>query len=276
MACLALMLLTDKKYGMCPPGAAHEARFMASCIYLFKMIAIKNLYEICDKIKLKKLEKFVTFLAIYYVPYFLRSSLLIQAPSLDLQFYRDVEKLRKSDSSYRIICDAVIKSISKLHNYYLSEENVILSLCDRNVSYNDKEEISIRACQMKKDDIKSTVTLKPLFPNMKKISKLSDCAGEKSLLFFDLFNIETDFLLENPESWNTNKNFKIFESCVQSLLCVNDPSERNIALAQRSIELARSEEKIQHVFKIRNKVQAEIPKKTLNNKTTVANYFKVM
>lgn len=244
---------------------------MATGLYTEKMVLVKNINPNVQR-KINKLEKFVTFIAIFYVPYYLQASLAIFAPRLDYEFLLSLKELQSKDSSFSKMSEATIESIEKIHHYFLSEELIVLSLCDPNVDCEEKEAISIRITNLGLEKVSENVKLKPTFKADAPKKSLADFVGENSTLLFTLLNLETNFLNEDPKLWEKNEEYKKFENYCQNILVVNDSSERNVQLAQTCILQARDECKIQNVFKIKKNVQGLLPRNKLT-KTNLLEYF---
>ena len=263
---LAYVLLSGdfENCQLIPPGAAHEARFMATALFTEKMVLLKDIYPSQkDKKKIGKLEKFVTFTAIFYVPYHLRSALTICAPRIDIEFLDSLRQLQLADSSYSHMCEAVIESIEKMHNFFLSEELIVLALCDPLVDSSQKGEIAAKILDGGQAHAIDNVKLKPTFNRNVAKESLSDCVGPNSTLFFQLLDLDRDFLREEPSQWPNNESFQKFETHCKALQCVNDTAERNVQLAQTCILQAREENKLQHIFKIKKNVQRQLPRRSL-------------
>ena len=267
MAELALLLMTEKvpeNFKIPPPGAAHEARFMSTSLYCMKVVLVKEIFQVCDDLMLSKIIDFVMVMCIFFVPYFLQTSLFLKAPQLDLKFSQDLNELVQStkNSNYKKVCKSMIASLQTTHPYYLCQELVMLSLMDEDVSIAEKEDIADRIRHTQAEKVDENL-FKPIFPNFEGKMKLSDFAEERSIYFFKLFDIPTDFLSKHPNDWETDKDFIKMKSYCLHLNSVNDPAERFIKLCQSCISLARSEEKLQDVFQMAHHVKQNCGKTTV-------------
>ena len=74
------------------PGACHRARFMASCLYLLKIVLFNEQLtaDVIDYDELEDAKILVEYIALLHVPYFLQSPLAIAAPRLDRDFWTSV------------------------------------------------------------------------------------------------------------------------------------------------------------------------------------------
>ena len=72
------------------PGAFHHARFMAKAIYLCKMAL--TLHQLpADAVspnEAQEVKRMAVFIAIHYAMYWLQTPLTVQAPRLDLEFWK--------------------------------------------------------------------------------------------------------------------------------------------------------------------------------------------
>ena len=61
------------------PSACHEARFMANGIYLLMLQLTHKKLQFMSVEELEDVTKIAPFVAIFYIPWFLKSSIIIQA-----------------------------------------------------------------------------------------------------------------------------------------------------------------------------------------------------
>ena len=54
-----------------------------------------------------------------------------------------------------------------------------------------------------------------------------------------------DWLSKSPDTWEENENYMQLLNFVQNIVCVNDPSERVVQLAEKRVKSVRSEAKFQ-------------------------------
>ena len=76
------------------PGALHHARFLASAIYIMKLVLLKNQLPagLVTPNMGQKLERMAQFVSIFYTPWFLQARLAPLAPRLDVQLWFDMCK----------------------------------------------------------------------------------------------------------------------------------------------------------------------------------------
>ena len=118
------------------PGAYHNARFMAHCIYLIKIYMLHTFsMNSRDSACVQRMTKFVACL---YGRYFLQSPLTTSAAANDLEFWKDLTEYAEIDST---IADASKKSVTR-HMWYLVPEMITLALFNRKLPTNQKKEIT--------------------------------------------------------------------------------------------------------------------------------------
>ena len=71
---------------------------------------------------------------------------------------------------------------------------------------------------------------KPRFPEVKPDTQLVDLIGSKSHLFFNILEIDPNWLSKNPDSWNDETEYKRAELFVRNVKTVNDCAERGVKL----------------------------------------------
>ena len=125
------------------PGAIHHARWMGKLLSSFKIVILAK--EISSKLpkdtiftvgQLEKLERFVQFAVLVYIPWWLTSPIPQDAPQNDFIF------VKKSLSYPDKICSDAAVSALQRHMWYLTEELVPLSLFANNVNDATKSKIA--------------------------------------------------------------------------------------------------------------------------------------
>ena len=118
------------------------------------------------------------------------------------------------------------------HLWYLSEELVPLSLCDRGTPDPEKEAIvrvMLEAGRPQQFPPQKPIMKKHLLDNHRRdVVKLHEFAGERSWLIFELLNINADWMQLPPSSWAGSQSFVRFKNLVDSLEVVNDCAERSV------------------------------------------------
>lgn len=126
----------EKKFKIKPPGAMHQARWMARAIYSLKICLLQSQFKISAKDK-RSLQDVCLFIAVLYVKPWLQCSLAVKAPNQDLCF---LKRLKDYETVDKVIAKAALSKFSQ-HLWYLSEEIAILSLFDDEVDKQTKGNI---------------------------------------------------------------------------------------------------------------------------------------
>lgn len=127
---------TEKKLKLRPPGAMHQARWMARAIYSLKICLLQSQCRITAKDK-KALQDVCLFIVMLYVKPWLECTVATKAPNQDLRFLKMLKEYEKVDAT---ISKASISKFSH-HLWYLCEETVILSLFDDEVDNQTKKKM---------------------------------------------------------------------------------------------------------------------------------------
>ena len=131
---------TEKKttFTLKKPGACHHARFMGKALYLLKIYILSLIYNRLTSRQLISLERMVLFILALYRKYFLQSCLTVAAPKLDMVFINNLNMFKNIDIG---IANCVLQSV-KRHLWYLTPELIPLSLFDKDVSIEAKQQIA--------------------------------------------------------------------------------------------------------------------------------------
>lgn len=138
---------TEKKIKIKPPGAMHQARWMARAIYSLKICLLQSQFRMNVKDK-KALQDVCLFIVTLYGKPWLECTVAIKAPNQDLCFLKAVKEYEKVDMT---ISKAAIRKFSN-HLWYLCEETVILSLFDNEVDSQTKTKIITNLNRNRKSD----------------------------------------------------------------------------------------------------------------------------
>lgn len=126
---LTILLLdeNDNKYKIRPPGAMHQARWMARSIYTIKIFLLRSELKLSPSIR-KSLQDICVFILKHYVKAWFQCTIPEKAPMQDLQ-------LLKAFNSYKnkSISNAALEKLTA-HLWYLSEEAVGLAFFDESIS----------------------------------------------------------------------------------------------------------------------------------------------
>lgn len=126
----------EKKFKIRPPGAMHQARWMARAIYSLKICLLQSQFKMTAKDK-PALQDICLFIAMAYVKPWLECNLAVKAPNQDLCFLKTLKNYETID---QVISKAALTKFSQ-HLWYLSEEIVLFSLFDDEVDTQTKADI---------------------------------------------------------------------------------------------------------------------------------------
>lgn len=243
------------------PAGLHRARWMAKATYSLKI------YLFRDEFKLSKQEEFgIRQVCMFVVKCYVRS--WFQAASAPLAPNNDL-LLLKTLKQYEGINNELSKCALKKflgHLWYLSEELVALAFFDDHVSQETKVKM-VEA--LKTEDNDEPLKRVRVDPDVVLKKNLSDFVSSKSLRFFELLNIPTDFLQKDVKEWEEDDSYMSGKAVVRSLRVVNDVAERGVALMEEYNKLhTRDEEQKQYLLLLVKQFRNKYPnskKSTLMN-----------
>ena len=196
------------------PGALHKARFMSKVLYSFKIVLLSRKIitnfpkgSVFGSNQLPRMERFVTFVAFVYVPWWLSCPLAADAPSNDLLLLRRLHEFIEVDA---VPARAGIKAFNR-HTWYLNQENVSLCIFSEDVSDEVKAEIAEVLLKLPQNNPLSREGKgygKPKLPVIEGTErKLVSFFGRDSWKFFQLLKLDSSFLSVPPHEWHTNESF---------------------------------------------------------------------
>ncbi|CAG9793804.1 unnamed protein product [Diatraea saccharalis] len=124
---------TEKKFKIRPPGAMHQARWMARAIYSLKISLLSSQFNISNRDKAALLDVCL-FIVTSYVKPWLQCILAVKAPHQDLCFLKSMKAYESIDKS---ISKAALQKFCQ-HLWYLTDEASVLSLFDDEVDQETK------------------------------------------------------------------------------------------------------------------------------------------
>lgn len=257
---------TEKKFKIRPPGAMHQARWMARAIYSLKISLLSAQFKISNKDKAALLDVCL-FIVTSYVKPWLQCILAVKAPYQDLCFLKAMKAYETIDKS---ISKAALEKFCQ-HLWYLSDEVSVLSLFDDDV---DEEIKGKMVANLEKESpsahIKRYIASKeelcgPIFEK-----NIDDFVSVKSKFLFNRLKIDDSFLNKSPSSWSSDDTFQKAKMKLLTLRAVNDTAERAVKLMQDFHGLITVEEE-QKQFLLRcvqehRKVYPDCKKLTLKRK----------
>ena len=245
----------EVSFNMEDPGAFHHARFMSKAIYFIKMFMLLpqlTQLDLITNVESVAIERMSTFIVLLYGQYFLQTALTTSAPRLDLGFWRNAKRYACVDLA---ISNAVVQSVHR-QMFYLTEELVMLSLCDKDTDDSKKEEL-VRAL-LRQDRPQEFEPQKPKFKVELLLNKnpdepkLADFVGPRSWLMFDIFDVDVLWMQYPPSNWNQNPEYQRFYGLLNGLICVNDVAERNVQNVCQYAEFSKDSERRDRVVKVVN------------------------
>ena len=246
-------------------GPIHKARWMGKLLYCIKLNLCENKireqHEACpiysDIEQTTKIEHFVYFIIMIYIPWWFQCSMTADSPINDLCLLKDINEFSGFDEA---IAQKALKSFSN-HTWYLTEELIPLALFSKRVPSETKQELVSQLLQhpnecsnptTRKMHTKTTKYGKPNFPVIKNISNasLKDFIGIDSWYFFKILKIDTAFLTLPVDEWDENECFKGACKLINNIHVVNDSAERGVKLASDFLCRAQLEQRYQHLLQV--------------------------
>ncbi|XP_074108448.1 uncharacterized protein LOC141533454 [Cotesia typhae] len=229
---------TENKLKLRPPGALHQARWMARAIYSIKICLLQSQLKITAKDK-NALQDVCLFIVTLYTKPWLGCTMAVKAPNQDLSFLKALKEYEKVDAT------SSKASISKFihHLWYLCEETVMLSLFDEEVDTKTKTKM---INNLNRDE--SSDSSKRYVPSKEDITQnlfdmtLDDFVTQRSKRFLSRLQIDDSFLREDVSSWGDNLAFLGARRRLSRLKVVNDTAERAVKLMQDFNGLITAEE----------------------------------
>ena len=176
------------------------------------------------------------FIALIYGPYFLQSTLATAAPRLDLQLWRDLlayEEQYADGSKQRKIAQSAKKSVRR-HLWYLTEQLVVFSLFDEEVSDAERQSMATNLDQTPRPQAHGLEKLKTpgnILNNPNAV--LSDFIGPGSWLLYDLLQRGSDWLTLPVIEWVDNDDFTFMKDTLKDLKVVNDAAGAGLSALRR-------------------------------------------
>jgi len=155
--------------------------------------------------------------------------------------------------------------------WYLTHEAVALAFFDTNISVATKRKMIINL----NNKIDSNGKIKRLNLKESEIpvfvkNEIEFFVSSETLDFFKIFNLDTEFLLNDPSTWKENSSYQRALQMVSKLRVVNDTAERGIKLIEDyNSVLTTNEEQKQFVLQIVSdyrKIFPDCKKETLKKK----------
>ena len=209
------------------------------------------------------LSRFVKITALVYVPYFLQSSIGADAPVNDLQLVHLLLKFKELDTQ---CADAALTALRSRHLYYLTEENVVMSLFSNKIDEDKKSCIASKILTFTKPtDFKNSKPKQPVVVDT--TTTLESLVGAKIWTLFHILGIKTDWLEKSPIVWPEYSDYMEVCDWVRSAKVVNDSCERAVKMIQDFCNTLTTDNKIRRFLKAVAACREQFPDlkdKTLN------------
>ena len=247
------------------PGSISRARWMMRLIYAYKIYLFKHQFNITAEEE-TGLRNLCIFGVMIYIKHWYQSDDVTRAPNADLQLMQSLVTYENihadiSTSGLRKICGQL---------WYLSEELVMLALFDKTIPTDIKRSIVVELkIEPSDDEIQKKASVN--YKDVKSIMSmtLKQFVTKNSLNFFNILGLNTQFLDDDPELWNTNPTYIHAEIIVNNLMVTNDIAERGVKLmSEFNSLLARDEQQKQsilHVVSEHRKLYSDCKKQSLNS-----------
>lgn len=243
--------LTNFKFAR--PGATSHARWMAKGIYALKIYLFRDQF-IFNNDELIGIRDICIFIVNMYLDAWFQSTNGVVAPNNDLNFI-------KKSIAYAIIDKSLSNAaLDKMRNHlwYLSPEMIGFAFFDPAVSLEEKRKMVASLKKKAKITLKRGVSIEDLRSFTSK--NLSDFVTEATLTFFNNFRISTEFLLEDPSTWNSNQVYLEGSSFCHGLHVVNDLAERGVKLmTDYNSILTKDEDAEQYLLQVVENYRREYP-----------------
>lgn len=239
-----LFLGRNSKVSVRAPGAIHHARWMAKAIYCLKIFLYRDQFHLTVSEESSILQLCIFIVKLYIKAWF-TAPFAHRAPYHDLLFLKKLISFKKINEE---IADAAISKF-KNHMWYLSAEASALAFFDDTIPVNDKRYMVEamesdgqfgEANKIQMDVNRNTLNL-----------KISDFISKHSNSFFERFNLPTNFLQQDPQTWKINEQYKHCVEIVSKIKVVNDAAERGIKLIEEyNSILTKHEEQKNYIIQV--------------------------
>ena len=116
------------------PSGFSKVRWMAPIIYAVKIFLFRDQQNL-ETTEIAKLERFVTFVSLFYIKHWIYAPVARDAPITDLTLFHDMLTYESYDPA---VSKAVIEKLRD-HTWYLNQEFVVLNLFSSRVDDSVKE-----------------------------------------------------------------------------------------------------------------------------------------
>ena len=250
---LSLLFLGEKReINLRKPGAMHHARWMFKAIYFLKIYLLRDTFQLTasEKLHFHQICKFIVFI---YLKSWNTAPVAIKAPNNNLQLIKRILDFEIIDNK---IAKAALDKF-KNHLWYLAPETSAIAFFDKDIQVDIKRKMimALTAPTNFDEDFEDAPPKKLNYNSLMMIESLRKASMDnfitrQSLLFFDRFGLDKEFLRKDCESWMNDESYIASRNIVKSLKVVNDSTERAIQLTQEYINLSKKEDQRQYLFQV--------------------------
>ena len=127
---------------------------------------------------------------------------------------------------------SAIKAFNR-HLWYLTAELVPLALFSSRVPDDDRRQLADKLLEVKPTENLQVPTGRfgTGFGKVTSSSTLADFVASDSWYFFHLLQLDSSFLVEEVEDWDTNASYQAAKVNIQAINVINDSAEAQFGLA---------------------------------------------
>ena len=174
----------------------------------------------CDFIE--KLHQIKLFIALFFVPTWLKCNIGMDAPINDLTFLHDMLWYKIEDPT---VADIFFNKLLS-HQWYLTQETVAFSFFSQHpLLINEmKESMAFQLLSISPpDEFRRGI---PVFKrNIDRCFKLYDFTEPETWFIFECLRMNKDWLYDKPEQWTANESFKKRKKSVANIKVANDAAK---------------------------------------------------
>ena len=177
-----------------------------------------------DREFVEKLYRINLFIALFYVPAWLKSNIGMNAPINDLTFLHDMLRHKNEDPP---VADTFFNKLLS-HQWYLTQETMAFSFFSQHpLLINEmKEFMAFQLLSISPPhEFRRGITV--FKRNIDRCSKLYDFIGPETwfLKILECLRMDKDWLYDKPEQWTANESFKKGKKFVANIEVVNDATK---------------------------------------------------
>ena len=175
-----------------------------------------------DREFVEKLHQINLFIALFYVPAWMKCNISMDAPINDLTFLHDMLRYK---NEYPTVADTFFNKLSS-HQWYLTQETVAFSFFSQHplLIKEMKESMAFQFLLISPPDEFSREI--PVFKrNIDRCSKHYDLIGPETWFIFECLRMDKNWLYDKPEQWTANESFKKGKKFVTNIKVVNNEAK---------------------------------------------------